>query len=707
MIDRLAPLRLAFVLPLLAPPLPAQDLLDPLVVTALRTEAGPLQVPYSISRITDEQIRDRTRRTLPEALQFTPGVMIQKTTHGHGSPFIRGFTGRQNLLMVDGVRINNSLFRSGPIQYWNTVDPLSLERIELIRSQGSVLYGSDAVGGTVNALTRSSNFRERAAGEAFTSGSLFYEFRSHGDDSHVGRLESAFGVGGRWGVLLGVSAKDFGDIRDSAQGLMRNTGYPEQDLDLRLDYEVAPGTTLTFLHQRVNQDDVWRWHSTLFNPGWQHSGRVATPGRFLARVYDQERTLTYLRLASEHDADAGWIDAWQATLSFLQQRDREAQDRLPAAGVDRRYQIAEVDTLGLDLGFESGLGPGKLVYGLDYYHDWVDGSGYRDRGAGLAFDPSFRPVADDSDYDLFGAYAQYVWTPLEALDLTLGGRFTHARAELGRNFDAVAGVDRFDQSRDWSDFSGSLRALYRLDACNSLFAGVSQAFRAPNLTDLSGNLTTRSGVAAAGAVDLEPEEFITAELGWRHRDERFSATLAGFYTWIDQVIVQVPTAAGAGTSVAANGQDGEVYGIEAEGAWRFAPCWELSGYASWQEGSTETPLFLGGPLIDDNLSRVLPLSGSLALRWTDPSDRFWVAARVLAAAAQDKLSRNDLGDTQRIPIGGTPSYVTWMLHAGWRASQHLEFTAGIENLLDEDYRIHGSGQNESGLNFILSARASW
>ncbi|MGA0846415.1 MAG: TonB-dependent receptor plug domain-containing protein, partial [Luteolibacter sp.] len=129
----------------------SQDFLSPLIVTASRFEQAGQSAPYSTSSLDADALSKNQSRTLPEALQYTPGVLIQKTAHGHGSPFIRGFTGRQNLLMVDGVRINNSSWRSGPVQYWNTIDPFSIDHIELVRSQGSVLFGADAVGGTLNA----------------------------------------------------------------------------------------------------------------------------------------------------------------------------------------------------------------------------------------------------------------------------------------------------------------------------------------------------------------------------------------------------------------------------------------------------------------------------------------------------------------------------------------------------------------------------
>jgi len=681
-----------------------QNLLDPLVTTASRIETAESDTPYTVEEITSDLIRENTRRTLPEALQFTPGILVQKTAHGHGSPFVRGFTGRQNLLMVDGVRINNSAWRSGPVQYWNTLDSYSIDRVELVKSQGSVLFGSDAIGGTANVFTRSSGFQNEAKGTFFNHGAVYYEYRSNGGDSHIGRIESSFGVGGKYGVMFGVTAKDYGDIRDSAVGLMRGTGYPEQDLDFRFDMALNAQTTLTLVHQQVNQDSVSRWHRTLFNPGWQHSGHVTAPGSWLANTYDQERSLSYARIDQVND-DGAFIKRWNATVSYQTTRDSEAQFR---SATDRRYQIAEVDTIGFDLAFESPLGDGDLVYGLDFYRDSVDAEGYRKRGANpLLFDPAFRPLADDSTYELFGAFAQYVWKPTDAFELTAGARYTHAAAELGRYFDTTAGADVFGSERDWDHVVGSLRALYRINPCWSIYGGASQAFRAPNLDDLSGNLTARSGIATTGSADVDPEKYLTYEIGTRHTTDNTSLNFSMFYTDIDDLIVGVPVTAGSGNTVATNGRDGYVYGLELEGAWRFHPQWTVSGFAAWQDGRTETSAFVGGPIVDEPASRLLPLTGSLALRWTAPSEKFWVEGRVLAAAEEDRLSASDRADTQRIPSLGTPGYMVYMLHGGWRATDHLELTAGLENIADDDYRSHGSGQNEPGFNVILGAKVHW
>lgn len=686
-------------------PLCGQDFLDPLFVTASRSPQTESQVPYSTSYIDADFIRKNTRRTLPEALQYTPGVLVQKTAYGHGSPFIRGFTGRQNLLLVDGIRVNNSTYRSGPIQYWNTVDPLDIDHIELTKSQGSVLYGSDAVGGTVNSFTKSSGFRDRPDGEAFIGGSAFYEYRTNGQGSHIGRIETETGIGGKFGVMLGISAKDFGDIEDSNLGRMHNTGYPEEDLDFRFDWAVTPDSAISLGTFHVNQDAISRWHRTVDNPGWIHDDHVAASGLWSADTYDQERSMTYLRYSGVNPTEGAAIKRWNATVSYQTTDDSEYQNRFPDRPVTnssvRRQSDIKTDTWGADLLLESPLGPGSLVYGVDYYHDEVDSSGYQ---SNLVGGPKTEvlPIGDDSEYDLFGAYAQYLWKPVDRLEITAGARYTYAEASIGR----YAGGT--NESRHWDDGVGSLRGIYSLNSCWSVYGGVSQAFRAPNLDDLSGNLAAKSGNTSLGNINLDPEKFITYEIGTRHQTESTSFNLAVFYTDVDDLISATRISSASSTTIASNSADGYVYGVELEGAWRFHPQWSVTGFAAWQDGRTNSPDYLGGPDHDKPNTRSLPLSGSVALRWSHPSERFWVEGRVLASSEEDRITAVDqTADNQRIPTNGTPGYIVTSLHAGWTINSHLELTCGVENLGDEDYRIHGSGQNEAGINGIFGLRATW
>ncbi len=695
---------------LLTPALVAgQDLLSPLVVTGSRSVTELKDLPYTTTVLDQDFLEQNTRRTLPEALQYTPGVSVQKTANGAGSPFIRGFTGRQNLLLVDGVRINNSTFRSGPVQYWNTIDSQTIDHLELIKSQGSVLYGSDAIGGTLNAFTKSSDFRSEAEGQAYLGGSASYQYRTNGDGSHITRLETETGIGGQFGILLGISSKDFGDIEDSDVGLMRNTGYPEQDIDLRFDWAVTPDSTLTFASYYLNQDDVWRWHRTRFNPGWYEDGHLAAPGRWAANTNDQEHSLTFLRYAGENPVADAFIKRWSATLSWQRTDDSEFQNRLgdPAPGTRPiRGSNITTQTTGIDLTLESPVGPGTLVYGFDYYNDAVESSGYQ-RNLANTNNRESLPIADDSSYDLFGAFAQYVWKPIDKFELTGGTRYTYAQATLGRFYNAT-NVAQPSTTQDWDDLTGSFRGLYHLTDAWSLYGGISQAFRAPNLDDLSGNRTSLASTTGLGSVDVSPEQYLTYEIGTRHTTGKTSFNAAIFYTDVNDLIVGVPATLGSTTTVSTNNGNGFIYGAEFEGAWKIDDQWTLSGFAAWQEGRTTTSTFIGGPQIDKPNTRSLPLSGSVALRWTAPGKKVWVEGRVLAAATEDRITAADqAADNQRIPTGGTPGYFVTSLYSGWQATNNLELTCGLENLNGETYRAHGSGQNEPGFNAILGAKVIW
>jgi hemoglobin/transferrin/lactoferrin receptor protein len=107
--------------------------------------------------------------------------------------------------------------------------------------------------------------------------------------------------------------------------------------------------------------------------------------------------------------------------------------------------------------------------------------------------------------------------------------------------------------------------------------------------------------------------------------------------------------------------------------------------------------------VNDDLSRVMPLTGQAALRWQPAGASFWTEAEVEAAEKADRLSADDARDTQRIPPGGTPGYAVFTLRSGVTVADGLKLTVALENVTDEDYRIHGSGVNEPGRNLVVQA----
>ena len=661
------------------------------VVTATRLPSSAQAAPFAVRELTREQIDERLPRTLPEALRGTPGVSVQKTSNGQGSPHIRGFTGFRTLAMIDGVRFNNSTFREGPNQYWNTIDLLSADRIELVPGQGSVLYGSDAIGGTVNVLTKSSKFRGEAAGESFIHGLGSYRY-STAEDSHISHAEFNTGVGGKWGLHVDGSYADFGDVRAAGLGRQPGTGYDQWSYNVRFDAALDPDWSLTAVHQQLRQDDVWRTHSTVFGIPWQGT----TIGSDLRRSFDQDRTLSYVKL--EGQTPGSFLDSASLTLSY--QTAGETLTRVRNTGASA---VSEVDlgTWGADLQLSSQTAIGLLTYGVDYYRDNVDSSNVSYKANGSFDKRSIQgPVGNDSTYDLLGAYLQDEITLGDRAHVFLGGRYTYARAEVGQYEDPITKAES-SLTDSWNDLSGSARLVLDLDAKDqyALFAGVSQGFRAPNLSDVSRLDIARSGELEIAGNEVDPEKFLNLEIGAKAATESYTASVSLFHTRIDDLIVRQPTGRIVDDLIEvskANGGEGYVQGIELAGSVAFNENWSVFAAGSYTGGEADQFPGSANKVVREPLSRVVPFMGTIGLRLQTADRRLWTELVCTAASEADKLNSGERADTQRFPADGTPGWTLLTLRGGWRVNENLSLTASLDNLLDEEYRAHGSGSNEPG-----------
>jgi hemoglobin/transferrin/lactoferrin receptor protein len=239
---------------------------------------------------------------------------------------------------------------------------------------------------------------------------------------------------------------------------------------------------------------------------------------------------------------------------------------------------------------------------------------------------------------------------------------------------------------------------------------VSQGFRAPNLSDLTRLDIARSGELETPVTDLDPEQFVALEAGVRSRGARHEAQLVYYHTFIEDMIVRAPTGReidGLMEVTKKNSGDGYVQGVEASGRFTFAEDWTASIVGTWMYGEVDTYPTSSPVEERDYISRIMPLTAEASLRWDPREGRFWAEALCTAADDADKLSVEDQRDTQRIPPGGTPGYVVATARAGARVTDILDLALALENIFDEDYRIHGSGVNEPGQNLVLTANCDF
>ncbi len=651
-------------------------LYETVVVAAHREEVPLFAAPRSISVVGLPELEQAMPRTTPEALSEAAGVWVQKTNHGGGSPAIRGLMGNQVLVMVDGVRLNNSTYRYGPNQYLVTVDPRQVERIEVLRGSGSVLFGSDAIGGVVHVISRRPQFTAgglRAGGEV--SGKIVT-----GGMEQSGRFEATV-EHTRVAVRGGVSLSNYGDLRAGGDlGVESPSGYSSAAGDLLALVRLSPRHLLSVGLQGDLQADVPRFD------------QVAQRGYVRYAFDPQVRQLSYARL--QYFTDNRWARTVTASASL--QRSRERRERQAGGSSVLVTEQDTVRVLGGSFEVRSTPTPGwTAISGMDVYQDAV-GSWRRDT------DLSSGSVTDKRGLYPDGAgavsAAAFTQSSLTAgrLNVDLGARYTYGRLTAR---DATFG----DLHVTPQSLVGSAAAGVEIAPGWRLLGSLVQGFRAPNLDDLSTLGAFDYGIEVPSP-GLDPERSLGVEVGLHVRRETASLSAAIHRTRLSDLIDRVSaTLDGSewyeGQRVYRKSNVGAAYvqGAEVQAAWLVGHGVECFGHLTYTYGQQTTA---GQPM-----RRIPPLNGLAGLRWTERRGTS-VEASARFAAAQRRLSSGDRDD-HRIPEGGTPGWQVIDVRVEVPVSAGLHVTGALQNLLNEAYRVHGSGIDGVGRSAWIGVRAGF
>lgn len=671
----------------------AAEAADEIVVTGPRLGRPPEELPYRVMEI--EAIGPGSPAIpadIGDALADRPAISVQRTARGQVSPFIRGQTGFRVLTLIDGVRLNQAVYRDGPNQYLSLVDPWMLESARVVHGPGSVLYGSDAVGGTILLESQVAELSPRGT---VTHGRYLGRYAS-AEASIANRLEAELSTPD-FAARVAGTYRDFDDLDGGRHvGIQPNTAHNEWNGDMSIAAALSETVEVTGMIQAHEQLDVPRTHATIHGISW----RGTTVGTDLQRDLDQERALEWLRF--------DWDPQEERSVDLLLSRHRlsETEERTRSNG---RQQIQEFDDVawGASLTWSEETGIGRVSTGVDAVLEDVDSDVIEYTPAGAIFsDGSRGAVADDSTYDTYGIFVEDEIPLSEESWLTLGARFTNVAVDAEdvdpnpADANVIAPIDE-----SWSNVVGSVRLRQEVAENASAFAGVSQAFRAPNLSDLTRFDSARTGEFEVPAPDLDPEKFLTFELGGDWEIGRVRTSGSAWYTILDGLIVRFPTGAttGAGEAIVSkeNAGDGYTAGFEVGADVVITREWLAGGSFAWMEGLVEQTVSPGVER-DEPLSKMPPARGEVHLRYTpEAAPQITAEARVRIADEMTRLSQSDEEDTQRIPPGGTPGYAVLDLRLAWQATERLRLLVDVENVTDDDYRIHGSGSNEPGTNVAL------
>lgn len=634
--------------------------LDEVVVTALRSKQKELFIPYSVKTVNRQYLQDINPRTTPEALMGINGVFVQKTNHGGGSPFVRGLTGNQTLLLIDGIRLNNSTFRYGPNQYLNTIDPYSINRIEVAKGTGSVQYGSDALGGVIHVITADPVFSNdgsalhgRVAGKYMTGD---MEKTARGDVSYAAQ---------NFGIMGGFSYRNFGDlIGGDTTGKQSLSGYDEWAFDTKAKFAVRKNMQLTLAYQHLMQFNVPVYHKLKLE-------------NFALNEFDpQKRSLGYTRLNVQGSKtwikEVEMIASWQAT--------REGRNSLKNASNTLRKEKDGINTFGFTVDILSQFSEiWTANSGFELYHDKVK-SDRQDINVQTGAVQSLRGLyPNDSEYGNYSVFSLHRFN-IKNWFIDAGVRYNHFNIQIS---DTTLGNIKINPQA----LVGNLAILYSIRQRHSIYVTLSNGYRAPNVDDMGtlGIVDFRYEIPTA---DLKPEKSLNAELGYKFKAKRLSGTIAGFYMKLNNLITRVKVdgsmISGYQVYRKENVEKASIKGLESEVTFQLAKAWAVMGGIAYAYGENLTT--------KEPLRRVPPFNGKLSATWRH--QKWFAGIEWMSAAKQDRLAQGDKDDN-RIPTGGTPGWNLLNMYASYQLSM-TRFNLGLQNIFNEDYRTHGSGINGYG-----------
>ncbi|MBN1418490.1 MAG: TonB-dependent receptor [Planctomycetes bacterium] len=674
--------------------------LGEIVVTPSRAPRSALEIPQATSVIDGDALDRRMPQATPDALRSEVGIAVQKTGQGGGSPIVRGRTGKSVLLLLDGQRFNNATFRRNH-QYLNTIDIGAVDRIEIVRGPASVLYGSDAMGGAINVITR----RRGITGEDGGAGRLLSQFRS----ANLGFLGHAGGeaeIRG-FGATAGFTYKDLGDLRAGdhgnpagavdRHGLQHPSGYAEHDLSFSLNRRLSDADEVDLFVLYGRQEDVPRCDRLIPN-----AKRPSPPD--LEREYDPQVT-RWLALRYRRDDAASALESARVTasLNMPEEGRRRIAASDPATRIRERDELT-IPGLSAHLGFR--IHPRHLVtFGSEAYVEMIDSKREMvDIATGAKTrDPNGR-YPDGARYESYGIFVQDEWEIASGLHWLNGVRYSACRVAFDLDGLQVGPAGPFGRSSEtYDDVTFSTGLSTRVTERTSVYGSIARGFRAPNLDDLATLGDFASGDRIPN-VDLEPESVWAFELGAKHRGRRMRGGSAAAVALYEDLLDNAFAFSQGGVDYFRidNVSRAILYSLEGwlevdviEAAERM-PAHTVFASAFWNYGHDRTD---GEPM-----SSIPPAQGIAGYRLASPAGGWFAEVSARGALSQSRLSAADREDP-RIPIGGTPAWWTLDIRGGIDLAEGLRLSPAVENILDRRYRVHGSGIDAPGVDAVI--RLDW
>lgn len=706
--------------------------LDSVFIGATRLQQADYKLPSKITRLNHNDIDFLQSQTTADLLGHTGELLIQKSQLSGGSPMIRGFATNRVLITIDDIRMNTAIFRSGNLQNIISLDALSTQDVTVLFGPGSVVYGSDAIGGVMNFHTLAPYFGESNA--TLAKGSVLTRWSSVNQEK-TGHIDLRLGWQ-KWASVTSITATDFNDLKMGKRGGQPSYLRPiyvvrenEQDMVVQNEdpYKQVPtGYQQLNLLQKIFYKPTESWtfqyafHYSLSSDNSRYD-RLIRYRNGLPRSAEwyygpQEWLMNHLAVVHEHPS--ALYDRIKINAAY--QYFKESRHDRDLNQVNKTHNAEKVHAYSLNVDFYKSLGDkNSLNYGLESIYDKVRSFGsVEDVISGQEnIGPSRYP--DGSFWTSQAAFVTHQFQPSEHFVLQSGLRY---------NFFSIRGrLDNTFYPFPFSKISvndgavtGSVGFVYLPSSSWQTRFNISTGFRAPNIDDVGKVFESTPGAVVVPNPALSAEYATNLELGIAKRfGNRLEAEITSYYTYLDQAMVRRPFVLNGQTEIEYNGELSAVeaiqnaayayvYGVSAEIKWQLPLNLYFSGRFTYQHGKEELDDATTAPLRHIGPSWF----GNSRLSFTYKG--FRADLNVIYNAS---VSYNDLAPTERekdymyaIDANGnpfSPAWTTWSIQTSYQLSKIFTIHAEIENLTDQMYRTYSSGIVSAGRNIVLALRASF
>jgi hemoglobin/transferrin/lactoferrin receptor protein len=729
--------------------------LDEIVISVFKKEEKSKRIAEQIAVLSSKKIQKLSPQTSADLLAIIPGIKVQKSQFGGGSPVIRGMESNRVLLVVDGVRMNNAIYRKGHLQSSITIAPNLLDKIEVVFGPSSVIYGSDALGGVIHYYTKTPKLSENNE----VKSQFFSRFSSINQEITTNvSAEVSFN---NWASFTSISYSDFGELKagknrshgfsdwgkvfyysenvngnynenptiNSNPNLLRNTGYNQTDVlqkffvplskktDLKINLQYSTSSNIQRFDRLTEIRDLTDVSSLKFSE-WSYG--------------PQKRLLISSQLLL--NPDKNWLESGTITTAYQNLQESRIQRKF--GSLDRSYREESVAVFSVNGDFSVPLTDDKtriLSYGFEFAYNDVSSNAYGQtlnisNGEINGFSDDFKVQSrypdGGSNYLSSSLYVGYKQDVNSKSTLNSGIRFTNTNLNATWIDETFIQLSDNDISANNSAITATLGYVYKPNKNWQLNSVLSSGFRSPNIDDV-GRVREKSGDVTVPNIHVKPEFAYNAEIGIQKyfNDRKFRLSANVFFTLLDNYIIRDRFTINGSDQVLFDGEYGNAVANQNRGnafitgytisyLGKLSNAWNTSGFITYTKGRTYDS--------EEPMSSIPPLFGQFEVNYK--RDKIEVGA---ALRFNSKKDIEDFNFTEGIdnhdltPVVdanaannediyfGTPSWMTIGINGRYLVTENFSLQARLDNLFDEHYIEFASGISSPGRNLSVSFVANF